>query len=116
VGESVTVKLQPEEAYGDYDTELVQIEELSRFPKETKIGMQFEGAPEGSDEDDIVIYRVTDVADGKVVLDGNHPLAGMSLVFTCTVRDVRPATAEELEDECVGEDDDNGEAPQVVIH
>ena len=62
MGESVTVKLQPEEAYGDYDTELVQIEELSRFPKETKIGMQFEGAPEGSDEDDIVIYRVTDVA------------------------------------------------------
>ena len=116
IGESVTVKLQPEEAYGEYDSEMVQIEELSRFPKETKVGMQFEGAPEGSDEDDIIIYRVTEVAEGKVVLDGNHPLAGMSLVFTCTVRDVRPATAEEIEEECVGEDDDNGEAPQVIIH
>lgn len=115
VGESVTIKLQPDEAYGDYDPELVQIEPASRLPKETKVGMQFEGAPEGADEDDIVIYRVTDIADGKVVLDGNHPLAGMSLVFTCTVRDVRPATPEEIEEESVADDDDAGEAP-VVIH
>jgi len=49
------------------------------------------------------------------VLDGNHPLAGMSLVFTCTVRDVRPATPEEIEEESVADDDDAGEAP-VVIH
>lgn len=116
VGDSVTIKLQPDEAYGDYDPELVQIEPASRFPKETKVGMQFEGAPEGSDEDDIVIYRVTDVADGKVVLDGNHPLAGMSLVFTCTVRDVRPATAEEVEEESVADEEDDSSAAPVVIH
>jgi len=39
---------------------------------------------------------VTEIADDKVVLDGNHPLAGMALVFTCTVTDVRPATADEI--------------------
>jgi len=50
------------------------------------------------------------------VMDGNHPLAGMSLVFTCTVRDVRPATEDELEDETASDDDD-GEGPgPVVIH
>lgn len=44
----------------------------------------------------MLIYRVTEIADDKVVLDGNHPLAGMALVFTCTVTDIRPATAEEI--------------------
>ena len=59
--------------------------------------MQFEGLPESGEEDDAIIYRVTEIADDKVVLDGNHPLAGMALVFTCTVTGVRPASAEELE-------------------
>lgn len=97
VGESIKVKLQPDEAFGDYDAELVQIESRKDFPKELQVGMQFEGAPEGADDDDFVIYRVTDIADDKVVLDGNHPLAGMALVFTCTVTSIRSASAEEIE-------------------
>jgi FKBP-type peptidyl-prolyl cis-trans isomerase SlyD len=96
VGETVKVKLQPEEAFGDYDEELIQIEPRDQFPKELQVGMQFEGGPEGGDDDDFIIYRVTDIADDKVVLDGNHPLAGMSLIFTCTVTSVRPASEEEL--------------------
>ena len=96
VGETVKVKLQPEEAFGDYDEELIQIEPRNQFPKELQVGMQFEGGPEGGDDDDFIIYRVTDIADDKVVLDGNHPLAGMSLIFTCTVTAVRPASDEEL--------------------
>jgi FKBP-type peptidyl-prolyl cis-trans isomerase SlyD len=64
--------------------------------------MQFEGVPEGADDgdddddEDVLIYRVTEIADDKVVLDGNHPLAGMALIFTCTVTAVRPATADEI--------------------
>jgi FKBP-type peptidyl-prolyl cis-trans isomerase 2 len=56
--------------------------------------MQFEGVPEGvmTKTISVLIYRVTEIADDKVVLDGNHPLAGMALVFTCTVTAVRPAT------------------------
>jgi FKBP-type peptidyl-prolyl cis-trans isomerase SlyD len=42
------------------------------------------------------VFTVTDIAGGKVVVDGNHPLAGQRLRFDCTVLDVRPATAEEL--------------------
>ena len=105
IGETVKVKLQPEEAFGDYDEELIQIEPRSQFPKELQVGMQFEGGPEGGDDDDFIIYRVTDIADDKVVLDGNHPLAGMSLIFTCTVTAVRPASAEELSHGHVHDDD-----------
>jgi len=96
IGESVTVKMQPDDAFGEYDAELIQVEPRSGFPKELEVGMQFEGVPEGADDDDILIYRVTEIADDKVVLDGNHPLAGMALIFTCTVTAVRPASAEEI--------------------
>ena len=97
VGESIVIKMQPDDAFGEYDAEMIQIEPRKGFPKELEVGMQFEGTPEGGDDDDILIYRVTEIADDKVVLDGNHPLAGMALVFTCTVTAVRPASAEEIE-------------------
>lgn len=110
VGESVTVKLQPDEAFGEYDAELVQVEPRKDFPKELEVGMQFEGAPQGSDDDEFIVYRVTEIADGKVVLDGNHPLAGLALVFQCTVTTVRPADEEEIEEGQVhGVDDDDDE-------
>ncbi|MCL2635476.1 MAG: peptidylprolyl isomerase [Betaproteobacteria bacterium] len=109
VGESIQVKLQPDEAFGEYDAEMVEIEPRQDFPKELQVGMQFEGGPEDGDDDDLVIYRVTDITDDKVVLDGNHPLAGMALVFTCTVRTVRPASAEEIEHGHVHNPDDDEE-------
>jgi FKBP-type peptidyl-prolyl cis-trans isomerase SlyD len=56
--------------------------------------MQFEGIPGGAPED--TIYTVTDIAGGSVVLDGNHPLAGIGLEFRCAVRSVRAATAAEI--------------------
>ena len=96
VGESVVVKMQPNDAFGEYDAQLIQVEPRKGFPKELEVGMQFEGVPDGGDDDDILIYRVTEIADDKVVLDGNHPLAGMALVFTCTVTAVRPASADEI--------------------
>ena len=58
--------------------------------------MQFEGAPESSDDDDFLLYTVVDVTDDEVTVDGNHPLAGKTLSFNCTVIGVRHATAEEL--------------------
>ena len=97
IGESVVVKMQPDDAFGEYDAELIQVESRKGFPKELQVGMQFEGVPDGGEDDDILIYRVTEIADDKVVLDGNHPLAGMALVFTCTVTAVRPASAVEIE-------------------
>lgn len=95
VGTKLEIKLQPEEAFGDYDESLVAVEERSLFPDNIEVGMQFERAGDDGEEDD-VLYTITDIADGKVVVDGNHPLAGQSLVFSCTVSDVRKASAEEL--------------------
>ena len=96
VGDTVTVKMQPDQAYGEYDAELVLIESLEILPQPLKIGMQIEGEPEGGPEES-VFYTVTDIADGKAVLDGNHPLAGQALVFTGTVTAVRPANSAELD-------------------
>jgi FKBP-type peptidyl-prolyl cis-trans isomerase SlyD len=60
--------------------------------------MQLEShATNGDDDEEGRIYTVTDVADGKVVVDGNHPLAGQRLRFDCTVLEVRQASAEEME-------------------
>ena len=93
-GESVEVQLEPDEAFGDYDEELVRLEPRDRFPAELAVGMQFEGRAEG--KEDPRIFTVTDITEEKVVVDGNHPLAGRSLVFACTVASVRPATPEEI--------------------
>jgi FKBP-type peptidyl-prolyl cis-trans isomerase SlyD len=95
VGETVTIKMQPDQAYGEYNVDLVVIESLDLLPQPLSIGMQIEGEPEGSGGA-AVFYRVTDIADGKAVLDGNHPLAGMAMIFTATVMAVSPASAEEI--------------------
>jgi FKBP-type peptidyl-prolyl cis-trans isomerase SlyD len=101
-GDKVEVRLEPEEAFGDYDESLVRIEARDDFPRELEVGMQFEGLPgaDAADEDEAdadTIYTVTDIAEDAVVLDGNHPFAGIALKFVCTVRAVRAATAEEVE-------------------
>lgn len=95
IGDKLEVKLQPEEAFGDYDESLIAIEPRSLFPDNIEVGMQFERGSE-DEEDDGLLYTITDIADDKVVVDGNHPLAGQALVFSCTVTEVRKASPEEL--------------------
>ncbi|MDQ7991001.1 MAG: peptidylprolyl isomerase [Candidatus Dactylopiibacterium sp.] len=94
VGERLNIKLQPDDAFGDYDESLVLLEERELFPADIEVGMAFERVGDDGEED--MVFRVTDIAEDKVVVDGNHPLAGMALVFDVTVREVRPASAEEL--------------------
>ena len=96
VGDTVTVKMQPGQAYGEYDADLVLIEPLDALPQPLTVGMQIEAEPAG-DSEEALFYRVTDIAEGKAVLDGNHPLAGQALVFTGTVTAVRPASPAEIE-------------------
>ena len=95
VGYASTIQIEPEDAFGDYDPNLLKVEERNRLPEPIEVGMQFEGMAEGGD-DDPVIFTVTEIADDKVVLDGNHPLAGMALRFELSVIDVRAATPEEI--------------------
>lgn len=87
-GESLLVQLEPEQAFGDYDAALLRVEPLERYGEGVAVGMEVE---EGE-----TLYTVTDVADGKVVLDANHPLAGMALRLSCVILSVRKASEEEV--------------------
>lgn len=93
-GDRVEVRLEPEEAFGDYDDSLLRVEPRSRFPDAIEPGMRFDGA--ALDDGDDLIFSVTDIAGDKVVLDANHPLAGMALKVSCAVVEVRPATETEI--------------------
>ncbi|HVK54857.1 MAG TPA: peptidylprolyl isomerase [Burkholderiales bacterium] len=97
VGYQCAVQLEPDDAFGEYDETLLRVESRELFPENVEVGMQFEGGGEGADDEDFILYTVTDVTDDKVVVDGNHPLAGIGLDFNCTVMEVRPATTEELD-------------------
>lgn len=93
-GDKLSVRLEPDDAFGDYEKELVREEPRNVFPKNVAVGMQFEGTAQGSRH--TVLYTVTAVTDTNVTVDGNHPLAGKTVQFSCTVTDVRAATKEEL--------------------
>jgi FKBP-type peptidyl-prolyl cis-trans isomerase SlyD len=118
VGYASTIQIEPDDAFGDYDPNLVKVEPRNRLPEPLEVGMQFEGTPDGESDDEAMIFTVTDIAEDKVVLDGNHPLAGMALRFELKVLDVRAATEEEIAHEHVhgahghhhDDDDDEGEA------
>ena len=93
-GDEVDVLLQPDDAFGEQEPELVRIEPVDVFPVEVEVGMMFEA--DDPETGDVLVYRVTDVADGKAVVDGNHPLAGMKIRSKATVDGVREASAEEI--------------------
>jgi FKBP-type peptidyl-prolyl cis-trans isomerase SlyD len=95
VGDTCRVRLEPDDAFGEYDAELVHVEPRDKFPGTVSVGMQFEG--QGASSDEMLLYTVTDIAEDKVVVDGNHPLAGQTLDFSCTVASVRSATADEIQ-------------------
>ena len=123
-GYKTLIQVEPEEAFGEYDPLLVRVENRDRFPAPLEVGMQFEGVPEETDPtEEPAIYVVTDIADDKVVLDGNHPLAGMALRFELTVTDVREATQKEIErghindpDEPDDDESGNDQFRSIVLH
>lgn len=92
VGDAVSVTLEPEDAFGDYDAELMRLEPLDQLPPDVAVGGNLVAEQDGND----VVWRITEIADGKAVLDGNHELAGQRLRFDCKVLDIRPATQEEI--------------------
>jgi FKBP-type peptidyl-prolyl cis-trans isomerase SlyD len=95
-GHEMDLTLEPEDAFGEYDAELLRVEPRDRFPEVIEVGMRFEGVP-GDRDDEALIYTVTDITPESVVVDGNHPLAGERLWFKCKVNDVRAASREELQ-------------------
>ncbi|HEY6512016.1 MAG TPA: peptidylprolyl isomerase [Burkholderiaceae bacterium] len=106
-GFEATLHLEPENAFGDYDAGKVCFEDRRLFPADLQEGMQLEGLPEGARTPGMpadTLYTVTEIYPSHVVLDGNHPLAGIALRLELKVHDVREATAAEVEQRSVAGD------------
>ena len=65
--------LEPDDAFGDYDADLVRVEPQDRFPPDVRVGMQFEGMAGQDDEEQQAVFTVTDIADGKAVESFDSP-------------------------------------------
>lgn len=99
-GAQLDLHLEPEEAFGDFDDQLVFLEQRALFPAEIEEGMTIEGSalPAGTNPaaPKNALYTVTDIYPEHLVLDGNHPLAGIALRVSLKVVAVREATEEEI--------------------
>ena len=93
-GDTVTIDLAVEDAFGERDENLKRSIPKAEFPAGVKVGGQLRGT---NDQGQPQIYNVVKIKGQEVMLDGNHPLAGHALRFSCVVNDVRAATAEEIE-------------------
>ncbi len=93
VGFSTTLQLAVEDAFGARDESLVRTIPKSEFPPGVKVGGQLQGV--GNDGQPTV-FNVVKIKGPEVHLDGNHPLAGQALTFSCKVTEVRAASPEEV--------------------
>jgi len=104
-GFETRVQIEPEQAFGDYQPERVCFEPRALFPAQLEPGMVFEGLPAGARTPGMAadaLYVVTEVYPEHVVLDANHPLAGMAIRLAIKVEAVREASDDEIEAGSVG--------------
>jgi FKBP-type peptidyl-prolyl cis-trans isomerase SlyD len=98
--DTLELHLEPEDAFGDYDEMLVFLEPRNLFPAEIEEGMTFDGAalPAGTSSQVPVenIYTATEIYPEHVVLDGNHPLAGIAIRLALKIEAVREASVNEI--------------------
>ena len=93
-GDRVEASIAPADAYGEYDANLVEQVPRQMFQGIDTIepGMQFQAqTPQG-----VQVVTVREATVDTVTVDGNHALAGQTLHFDVTVKEVRDASAEEL--------------------
>ena len=100
VGAKIDLHLEPEDTFGDFDDQLLFLEPRTLFPKDIEEGLTIEGTalPQGCNPDAPrnVLYTITEIYPEHVVLDGNHPLAGIAIRLHLKVEGVREATEEEV--------------------
>jgi len=95
VGDKFVVVIEPEDAYGVTQPELISAVPRTQFPadQEIVVGMQFQAQ---SDDGEVRVVTVQQVADDVITIDANHPLAGQVLHFDVSVENIRAATDEEV--------------------
>jgi FKBP-type peptidyl-prolyl cis-trans isomerase SlyD len=100
-GSSLQMQIEPEQAFGDFNDQLLFLEPRHLFPGDLQVGLTMEGSalPEGchADAPQDALYTITDIYPDHVVLDGNHPLAGIAIRINLQIESVREATEEEVE-------------------
>ena len=96
VGDTKKVVIEPENAYGEYDPESIEVAKIEEFSEEVPMDvgtfLDFR-----DDDDEVLSAQIVEADEEIVTLDFNHPLAGKTLTFEITVTDLRPATEEELD-------------------
>lgn len=93
-GDTFQVEVPPEKGYGDYNENLVQNVPVAMFEgMDVEVGMSFRASTDDGEQSVIII----DKTDSEVTVDGNHPLAGHTLVFDVSIVDVQEATSAQLE-------------------
>ena len=94
IGDKVSVSLTPEEGFGRHRPELTYTDDIENVPEQFRwVGAEVEMQ---NDRGDVKTFRVSNIENGKLTVDGNHPLAGKTLVFTVKIQDIRGATPEEI--------------------
>ena len=100
-GATVQLQIEPELAFGDFNDQLLFLEPRHLFPDELQEGLTMEGSalPEGCNPNvpRDTLYTITDIYPDHVVIDGNHPLAGIAIRLSMKVESVREATEEEID-------------------
>lgn len=93
-GDTFTVTLPPEKAFGERQDDLMARVPRERFKEgqELAVGMRFSGQVEGEEQ----IFTIAGIEGDQVTLDANHPLAGMTVTFEVEIKDVREATEQEI--------------------
>jgi len=94
VGDRVQVQLTPADAFGDHDPKLMFTDDIENVPPELRqLGKEFEAQ---NAKGESIVFVVTRIEDSKLTVDANHPLAGQTITFEVTVKDIRAATPEEI--------------------
>ena len=100
VGSTLQLQIEPEQAFGDFNDQLLFLEPRDLFPPELEVGQTMEGfaLPEGCNPDapKDVLYTVSEIYPEHVVLDANHPLAGIAIRISLKVEGVREASEDEI--------------------
>lgn len=93
-GETVEVTLTPEEGFGEHDPSLTFTDNLDNVPEQYRqLGAEVEMR---NDRGESRMFYVTNIENGRLTVDGNHPFAGKTLLFIVKVMDVRDATTEDI--------------------
>ncbi len=94
VGDTIEVELSPEEGFGEHDPDLTYTDEMDNVPLEFRhVGAEVEMM---NDQGETRNFIVTHIGNGKLTVDGNHPMAGKTIVFHIRVTAIREATPDEM--------------------